>query len=159
MSIFHSMITHVFNNINFWITGFTNVFLLFKSKNLFDLKSISRNYCHKIDISFFLFTHWCYYFTRFIQLFICINIYPPDVCNKWNLKLWKKLFLSLSGICNKNSNLEDKMKYPPVHLLQKSNPWNIKISRNFSWIYAKNINKKGVNCCPWIKDVVFIHCS
>ena len=137
MSIFHSMITTVFSNINFWITSFTNVFLL-KSKNLFDLKSICRNYCHKIDISFFLLTHWCYYFTRFIRLFICINSpLSLDVCNKWNLKLWKKLFLSLAGICNKNSNLEDKMKYSPVHLFQKSNPWNIKISTNFNGIYAK----------------------
>ena len=58
-------------NINFFITSTTNVFLL-KSTNLFDLKSISRSHCHKSNISFFLFTHWCYYFTRFTQLFIYI---------------------------------------------------------------------------------------
>ena len=28
----------------------------------------------------------------------------------------KSCFLPLSGICNENSNLEDKMKYIPVHL-------------------------------------------
>ena len=71
---------HVLSSINFWITNFTNVFLLFKSKNLFDLKSISRNYCHKIDISFFFFMQWCYYFTRFIQLFICINPHLSPRC-------------------------------------------------------------------------------
>ena len=62
------------------LTSFTDVFLLFKSKNLFDLKSIGGNYCHKIDISFFLFMHWCYYFARFIQLFICINSHLSPWC-------------------------------------------------------------------------------
>ena len=41
-------------NTNFWITSFTNFFLLFKSKNLFDLKSICRTYCHK-NLYFFLY--------------------------------------------------------------------------------------------------------
>ena len=94
--------SHLFSNINFWIASFTNVSLLFKLKNLFDLKSISRNYYHKIDISFFLFMQWRYYFTRFIHLFICINSHSSSRCfHKWNLKLWKSCFLSLSGICNK----------------------------------------------------------
>ena len=102
MKIWHKLIDiceyftvwlHVFSSINFWITSFINVFLLFKSKNLFDLKSIGRNYCRNIDISFFLCSdvitlpglHNC--------LYVLILTHPPDVCNKWNLKLRKNFFI------------------------------------------------------------------
>ena len=75
--MFHSMITHVFSNINFWKTSFT-VFLLFESKNLLDLKSISRNYCHKIvDSSSFLHTDVLLYQVYTIVYMYKFSFIPP----------------------------------------------------------------------------------
>ena len=74
--------------------------------NLFDLKTISRNYCHKSDISFFLsFTDVINVSGLYNCLYVYILSYPPNDCDKWNLSCEKVCFLSLSVICNKNSNL------------------------------------------------------
>ena len=45
-------------------------------------------------------------------LYVYIIYYPLDDCNKWNLKLWKKLFFYPFLVFV----IEHKMKCSPVHL-------------------------------------------
>ena len=118
------MITHVFSNINFRITSFTNVFFfwLFKSKKLFVSKALAEIIVTKVIFfsSFYLLILLLYQvytigYIYNIYIYIFSIIHLMIVINKTQ-SCEKSCFLSFSGICNKISKLEDKRKYSPVHL-------------------------------------------